>query len=508
MFKSISSLFVSIANKPDDLIANRYQLKKLIGKGAMGQVYCAADRKLGNTNVAIKFLSQTFLDQNMRSRFEKEAKLSALLGEQSINIVKVKDYGLDTHNIPFYVMEFLEGYSLDKIIKTKTLSLGKFLSLTRQICLALECAHNGIVVEGELCPIIHRDIKPSNIFVVQDPALGNLVKILDFGIAQIINPSESASQHFMGTPKYCSPEQMAEEELDPRSDIYSLGIMMYEMLAKETPIKAENDNFQAWYHAHHKFMPKPLPDYLNLPTNLETTIMSCLEKSPDKRPQSAVEILKVINYLEQKDKYISNHVRVSKKTVSKKNLPLQERYRQSSWPSDKPQQKIVFPVLTESNEGVFASLWTMLETENILKYNPSATFCYNHFLFQASPHPMLLWLNLLYSREQEAKWLPCYLDLKTELGNKIVNNLVKCEVYYILLFALNQPEGYQEIIRVSLSKNKIKELQNYGEKSIFCRDKSQPEASKRILKKEFEQLQLQILETIKRVDAKLTSPSR
>jgi serine/threonine-protein kinase len=499
MFKQIFNLLTN----SDELIVNRYELKHLIGKGAMGKVYCASDQNLEGVNVAIKFLSQTILDEKIRARFKQEAQISALLGEKSIHIVKVKDYGLDKHNIPFYVMELLQGKSLDKIINSKVISLRKFLSLTRQICLGLECAHNGILIDGQLSQIIHRDIKPSNIFIVQDPAVGNLVKILDFGVAQIINYPQSESKSFMGTPKYSSPEQMGKRELDARSDIYSLGVMMYQMLTGKMPFKPENNDFRGWDYAHHKLKPEPLPRYLNLPHALEKMIISCLQKSPERRPQTVGEIVNLIHCLEQeyKGKDSTSNLFTSPK-IEPNLLALQEKYRQSSWPADKPQQKIVFPKLTKSKEGVFASLWTMLEPEDILKVNLRSTFCYNHFLFQAYPHPMLVWINLLYSHKYEPKWLPCYLDLKTELGNKILRSLVKYNLYYILLFTINKPEKYQQIIKLEISHINAKEIKKILQISANWQGEKNPEASKKILKKQFEQVKVKILELIKKVNSK------
>jgi serine/threonine-protein kinase len=504
MFKQISQLLTSIGNQPDELIANRYQVKYLIGKGAMGEVYCAEDQKFDGVKVAIKFLSESILNKKMQAKFEREAQLNALLGEQTIHIVKVKDYGLNNNNVPFYVMEFLEGNDLDKIINSKVLSLRKFLSFTRQICLAVQCAHHGIMVDGVLSPIIHRDIKPANIFIVQDFKGGELVKVLDFGIARIINPYKSQTLNFMGTPQYCSPEQMAEQELDARSDIYSLGVMMYKILTGKMPIEAKYNNFQAWYDAHHKLKPKPLPRSLNLPSSLDRMIMSCLEKSPDNRPQTAEEILKVINSVEREHDPIKTiiHTPPPSDGKNKNLLPLEEIYRHSSWPADKPQQKIVFPVVIESKQGVFASLWSMLEPEDILKFNPSSIVCYNHFLCQASPHPMLLWISLLYSRKHGPKWLPCYLDLKTELGEQIADSLVKHNLYHILLFALNKPEKYQQVIKIQVPQPKAKEIKMFLEKSNYRRDKKQPEASKKILKEQFEQMKVKILEVIERVNSK------
>ncbi|MGL5032423.1 MAG: serine/threonine protein kinase, partial [Microcystaceae cyanobacterium] len=239
------------------LLANRYQLVEMVGSGAMGQVYRAEDKLLGGVTVAVKFLSQALLNNRMKERFEREATISALLGEKTIHIVRVRDYGLDEKEIPFYVMEFLQGEDISAVIKYHPLPVDRFLKICRQICFGLECAHKGILFQGEICPIVHRDIKPSNVSIVQDPALGELVKILDFGIAKLVQSEESQTQAFMGTLAYCSPEQMEGKELDNRSDIYSMGIMMYEMLTKEMPLFPDNSSFGGWYEAHHHTKPQP-----------------------------------------------------------------------------------------------------------------------------------------------------------------------------------------------------------------------------------------------------------
>jgi serine/threonine-protein kinase len=224
---------------------------ELIGKGAMGRVYQAKDMLLGGVVVAVKFLSQALLNKKMRDRFYREATISALLSEKSNHIVRVRDYGVDENEISFYVMEYLEGESLSEVIRRQPLSLPRFLNTSRQICLGLQCAHKGVVFEGQLSPIVHRDIKPSNILVTQDSSIGELVKILDFGIAKLLQSDSSQTNTFMGTLAYCSPEQMEGKELDARSDIYSLGVMMFEMLTGEMPLCAETHSFGSWYKAHH-----------------------------------------------------------------------------------------------------------------------------------------------------------------------------------------------------------------------------------------------------------------
>lgn len=491
MFKPISDLVKSLNKDSGELLANRYKIGSMVGKGAMGQVYRAEDQNSNGTIVAVKFLSQALLDDKMRERFQSEARISALLGEQSPHIVRVKDYGLDQSQVPFYVMEYLEGYDLDQLIKNKPLSLPKFLSLTRQICLGLECAHNGILVNNELAPIIHRDIKPSNIFLSKDTQITYFVKILDFGIAQIHDSEGTKTQKsFMGTPQYCSPEQMAEDELKPTSDIYSLGVLMYEMLTQKIPIESEAHNFQAWYRAHKEFIPKKLPTYLELPSDLSKMIMACLEKKPENRPQNIREILRLITALDREFNQLKN-------TQANKILSsLETIYNQSKWPDDKPQKKIVFPTITEAQEGNFASLWTMLETQEVDVFQEKSTFCFTHFMCQENPHPMILWVNLLYHRHYEPKWLPCYLDIKTDLGYQIVSTLVSQKRYDILLFELGKINQYKQKLPIKISAEKLTQLQSFLLKTSSWQGKKQPDASKILLKKQFESIKTTILSAV------------
>lgn len=505
MFKPLSDLVKSFGKDSGKLLANRYQLVSQIGKGAMGQVYKAIDKQSGDSVVAVKFLSQALLDEKMLFRFQTEAKISALLGEQSNHIVKVKDYGIGENELPFYVMEYLEGDDLDHLIKNKAISVAKFLYLIRQVCIGLECAHNGILVNGELATIIHRDIKPSNIFLARSSDSDVIAKILDFGIAQIKEPDLGESQQrFMGTPEYCSPEQMAEDELKPTSDIYSLGVVMYEMLTQKTPISAENRSFQAWYRAHHETSPKPLPSYLQLPPELKDLIMRCLSKNPCDRPQNIGEILRIITPLEREynkakteEKSINNNINIP--IVNNVALPLKTIYLQSVWPKDKPQKKIVFPCLNDSQEGVFSSLWTMLEPEETQIFQPKVTFCFNHFLFQMQPHPMILWANLLYHQHYEPKWLPCYLDLKTEIGHQIVKNLLATGTYYILLFELGKPQQYKQLLTVNIKNDKAQKLEKFLEKVYSVPDQNtDPHLSKISLKRQFESVKTTIIQAISR----------
>jgi serine/threonine protein kinase len=278
------------------LLANRYQIKQLIGRGGMGEVFLANDILLGGIPVAIKFLSQTIADPHLQNNFAREAHMSAALSQKSLHIVRAYDYGLSAEGKPFYVMEYLCGKSLKDLIP---LSLPMFLLLCRQICLGLQCAHQGMNIDGTIYPLVHRDIKPVNILVIPDPMLGHLVKILDFGIAKFLNYAAviSTSNSFNGTLPYASPEQLEGGELDSRSDIYSLGVVMFEMLTGQKPWQPETDYFGAWYKAHHFQPPRAIAQvspHLHIPPQLNDLIMACLAKKPCHRPQNMAKILQVL----------------------------------------------------------------------------------------------------------------------------------------------------------------------------------------------------------------------
>jgi serine/threonine-protein kinase len=486
------------------LLANRYQLIELIGKGAMGRVYQAKDMLLGGVLVAVKFLSQTLLNQKMRDRFYREATICAMLGEKSNHIVRVRDYGVDEYEVSFYVMEYLQGESLSEVIRRQPLYLARFLNISRQICSGLQCAHKGIVIDNKLSAIIHRDIKPSNILIVQDDSFGELVKILDFGIAKLLQAEGDQTHSFMGTLAYCSPEQMEGKELDKRSDIYSLGVMMFEMLTGEMPLIGDTHSFGGWYKAHHFASPRTFESVnpnLKLPNPLKNLVMSCLAKEPSARPQSVEEVLRVIKNLE-------DSLAHSRKLVHRINLALEKSpvaagsrlklalsiddiCRQTSWPKDKPLATIVFPHIIRTTSNLLPSLWVMLKTQDI--QNRQISTRYNQFLFLMSPHPMVLWITALHNREHGASWLPCYLDLKTPLGQKMARLLGETGSYRILFFALSEPEYCANVMTSTIAPIQRQRLTEWANTSQTLVSASQSQLSKKILKQEFEKLKPKIL---------------
>ena len=499
---------MSIEPNQDRILADRYHLVELVGTGAMGQVYRAEDLLLGRVIVAVKFLSQTLLNDKMRQRFEREAKISALLGEKSIHVVKVRDYGVDENQVPFYVMEFLEGQSLSDIIKFQPLPIARFLNITRQICLGMDSAHSGFMFEGELCTAVHRDIKPSNILIRQDPSLGELVKILDFGIVKLVQANVTQTRSFMGTLAYCSPEQMEGKKLDNRSDIYSLGVMMYEMLTLEMPIFPESSSFGGWYRAHHEFEPRPFESHLRLPSELKEVIMKCMEKSPDSRPQTVREILTIIEALEKNNQKLlpggqnttfsgKQTIVVPKNNQSSTRISSREAFESKlSWPKNKPQQKIVFPRVVTTSRETFASLWVMLEYEDII--NRKSSIRYNQFLFLSSPHPMLLWITVIYNSLHGPRWLPCYLDLKTDIGQQVASTLAELGNYKIFFFALEEPQYCLNTMTATIASSQCNIMRDWIESSKNLHGSSNSQVSKRRLRKEFEKLKPKILMKLER----------
>jgi len=485
------------------LLANRYRIIELVGKGAMGQVYRAEDRVLGGLTVAVKFVAQALLNEKRRTRFEQEATICALLGEKSIHIVQVRDYGVDEYDIPFYAMEFLQGKGLHELIKHRPLSLKRFLRLSRQICLGLQCAHQGIYFKGELCPIIHRDIKPSNILIVQDSTLGELVKILDFGIAKLIQADSDQTHSFQGTLAYCSPEQIEGKELDHRSDIYSLGVMMYEMISGEMPILPENNSFGAWYQAHRYFPPEPFREDLKLAESLKALIFQCLAKDCNERPQGIAEVLQGLTTVEQEIEQpnASGDELGQTSLDNQRTYPTQSApetstandkyyYLHATWPSDKPRQKIVFSRLINSSQGSFPSLWVMLDKQDI--ENRLLSTRYNQFLFIMSPHPMVLWITALHNIEHGTRWLPCYLDLKTSTGQRTTWALGELGYYRILFFALESPDRCQHVLTSTIAGGQRQKLHDWTKSSQTWESQASPQMSKQLLRREFENLKPKI----------------
>lgn len=488
------------------LLIQRYELEALIGVGAMGRVYRAKDTLLGDVPVAVKFLSQTLLNEKMKLRFAREARTGAQLGQKSIHIVRVIDYGVNAEEVPFYVMEYLAGKTLGEVFQ-EAISLPRFLTLIRHACIGLQAAHQGIYIDGRLCSIVHRDIKPSNILVISDPAFGELAKVLDFGIAKLSNSllGERQTHAFMGTLAYCSPEQMEGQELDGRSDIYSLGVTMFELLTGQLPVQADTNSIGSWYKAHHHQPPRSLtttPSRLQLPQLLEDLIMACLAKLPQDRPQTLAEILEVLAALfrqggdrrqtARQDPAIP--VTPSPRQSQEPVQSLEQVCWQSVWPLDKPIAEIVFAKSIQARQEWAVGLWAMLSRQEIRRRLISTR--YNQFLFSISPHPMILWITAIFDPDLGARWLPCYLDLKQPQTQDTVHLLSQTGYYPLLLFSQEDPQHCANVRTLGIAPYQRQLFQDWLQTAKRQIVTGAPSLTKQCLKTEFEKLKPQILQKL------------
>ncbi len=257
------------------LIADRYEVLEKTGTGGMSVVYRAKDHKLNRT-VAIKVLKQEFSDNaNFVSKFRVEAQAAA--GLMHPNIVNVYDVG-EEKGMYYIVMEYVDGITLKKYIEKKSrLTVKEAISIAIQVSMGLQAAHNNHV--------IHRDIKPQNIMISRD----GKVKVTDFGIAKAAT-SNTITSNVMGSVHYTSPEQARGGYSDERSDIYSLGITLFEMLTGRVPFNGETTVAIAIKHIQSP-MPSPREFVPDIPRSVEQIVLKCCEKSPDRRYQNMTELI-------------------------------------------------------------------------------------------------------------------------------------------------------------------------------------------------------------------------
>ncbi len=257
------------------MIGDRYEILEKIGTGGMSDVYKAKCHKL-NRYVAIKVLKQEFSENaNFVSKFRTEAQAAA--GLMHPNIVNVYDVG-EENGIYYFVMELVEGITLKKYIEKKArLSVKETISIAIQVSMGIEAAHNH--------HIIHRDIKPQNIIISKE----GKVKVTDFGIAKAAT-SNTITSNVMGSVHYTSPEQARGGYSDEKSDIYSLGITMFEMLTGRVPFNGETTVAIAIKHIQEE-LPSPREFVPEIPVSVEHIVFKCCQKSPDRRYQSMGELI-------------------------------------------------------------------------------------------------------------------------------------------------------------------------------------------------------------------------
>lgn len=283
------------------LLGGKYRIDGMLARGGMGRVYRGTQEPLDRP-VAIKVLELTALDpernEQVEKRFFLEASVCAKLTHP--NILTVHDYGRieGGHGI-YIVMEFLEGSSLRTLLKQhRALPVERVLHIARQICAALSEAHeNGLV---------HRDLKPGNVVLVPRGGDPDFVKVVDFGLVKQVSARDDSAEvlttegSFLGTPRYMAPEQINGDDVDARTDIYSLGVMLYEALCGQPPFrsKVRGEVPVDLFNAHLRKPPPPFAQHelaAGVPSAVEAVVMRCLEKDPRRRFATMRELLSALD---------------------------------------------------------------------------------------------------------------------------------------------------------------------------------------------------------------------
>jgi len=285
---------VSTMIKPGFILAGRFSIEDTLGSGGVSTVYRGKDLSIGRT-VAIKMLQQQPLkDEKEIQRFLQEAKAASAVSHP--NVITIFDFGVTSEGQPYMVMDYIDGDSLDELMKIQQFSLARILSIFIQVCDALSAAHKK--------NIIHRDLKPSNIMLLKNDDGEDVVKLVDFGMAKFLLESEdlklSKTGDLFGTPLYMSPEHFKGKKLDARSDIYGLGCALYEALTGTPPFNGASLYELMSYHVNEE--PSKLP-FLRpgkkIPQELESLLFKMLAKDPEERPQTMAEIKSELSKISQ-----------------------------------------------------------------------------------------------------------------------------------------------------------------------------------------------------------------
>jgi len=289
------------------LINERYKVQALIARGGMGRVYRAEQAPLGRL-VALKVLTAPANEEHepdFQKRFFLQASIASKLTHP--NTVTIHDYGKTEDDVYYIAMELLEGRTLHRALRDEgPFSAERAAHVVRQMCRALREAH--------ALGVIHRDLKPANVFLLNHGDERDFVKVLDFGLVK--NLAEKAEQLtktglFMGSPKYMSPEQVRGERVDPRVDVYALGVVMCELLTGRVPFDDTHSVNILMAHVHDDLPPlEVLNPAVHVPAQLEKIVRKCLAKEPDDRWSNVDEILVALKQFSDADASLPGDARL------------------------------------------------------------------------------------------------------------------------------------------------------------------------------------------------------
>lgn len=268
-----------------EVFAGRYEIVSRIGEGGSGEIHRVRDRNL-DKHFALKRLRFLKSENRKILRFQREAKAASKLKHSGL--IEVFDFGIADNGTPYLVMELIEGVSLDSLIETEGMELDRALRIAELVCDAMQHAH--------LQKVIHRDLKPSNILIVETEEGDERIKIVDFGLAAIVEEdgrveTMTPTHGIAGSPMYMSPEQASRQNIDARTDVYSLGCVLFELISGRPPFLGETALELVEQHAHEP------PPHLNelvpeasLPPRLCATVRAMLAKDPEERPASMAAV--------------------------------------------------------------------------------------------------------------------------------------------------------------------------------------------------------------------------
>lgn len=283
------------------VVEGRYVIEHRLGEGGMGVVYRARHKTLGKA-FAMKILRpEVSNNEEIVHRFQQEAQSASAIGNE--HIIDIHDFGVLPDGCAYFVMEHLDGVSLAQVLASEKLLVpGRCIRIAHQLAQAVGDAHQ----QG----IVHRDLKPENVYLIRRGGSNDFVKVLDFGIAKVANATAKLTRagEIFGTPHYMSPEQCAGRSVDHRTDIYSLGVLMYEMITGAVPFDAED---VMGILTKHMYEPPTSPSELlrrkglALPGECEAVVLRALQKSPDRRYSSMAELAADLEPLIARIPYVS-----------------------------------------------------------------------------------------------------------------------------------------------------------------------------------------------------------
>lgn len=421
-------------------LLDRYKIQVQLNEDSISQYFLAVDQHLAGSKSIIRFLKHSRFRNTAPEKFALSARSSAVAGSLSFHIVKILNYGIYSEQYPFYVYENFHSLTLKALLTSQSLPPKQLLSIYQQVAVGLDSAHR-YSIRAENQPIVHGDLKPANILLFRESQADVIARIQGFGLSNIF--LEETQDIYLGTPAYSSPEQF-EGFKTTGGDIYSLGVMMFQGLTGQLPINPAERSLQGWRDAHRYRDPLRLQDTasaMQLPKALIDVVHSCLEKKPENRPETALQVAEVLEMCLinsgsdrlASDRSSDGYLReTSKETVEDSLNEFSQILWDTRWPKHLPNAEISFAqLLTQNCVRIPAVLAMLSESEINLRRSDEIR---SYFYASEETAAMLLWSTVWYEAGLAPRWFINYLDL-TNLNTRVfVRLLLYHGEYPLILF--------------------------------------------------------------------------